>query len=90
MHGGDQMSRDRIVVEDDQGQKREFSIEGMFEMNDRNYVLLMNEEDSVLMQIVGEGDSQELLGLDDRAEAQSLLDAYQIAVDAAPAEGETE
>ncbi|MFD2169629.1 DUF1292 domain-containing protein [Tumebacillus lipolyticus] len=84
------MSRDRIVVEDDQGQKREFSIEGMFEMNDRNYVLLMNEEDSVLMQIVGEGDSQELLGLDDRAEAQSLLDAYQIAVDAAPAEGETE
>ncbi|TCP58315.1 uncharacterized protein DUF1292 [Tumebacillus sp. BK434] len=84
------MIRDRIIVEDDQGAQLEFGIEGMFEMDDRNYVLLTNEEDTILMQVVGEGDAQELVGIDDPEEAQSLLDAYQIAVDAAPAEGETE
>jgi hypothetical protein len=84
------MIRDRIIVEDDRGMRREFGIEGMFEMNDRNYVLLSNEEDTVLMQVVGEGDNQELVGIDSPEEAQSLLDAYQIAVDSAPAEGETD
>lgn len=90
MHGGDHMIRDRIIVEDDQGTELEFGIEGMFEMDDRNYVLLSNEEDTILMQVVGVGDDQELVGIEDPEEAQSLLDAYQIAVDAAPAEGENE
>ncbi|ASS74338.1 DUF1292 domain-containing protein [Tumebacillus algifaecis] len=84
------MIRDRILVEDDQGVQQEFGVEGMFEMDERNYVLLTNEEDTILMQIVGEGEHQELVGIDDPEEAQSLLDAYQIAVDAAPAEGEND
>ncbi|ARU59911.1 DUF1292 domain-containing protein [Tumebacillus avium] len=84
------MIRDRIIVEDDQGTELEFGIEGMFEMDDRNYVLLANDEDTILMQVVGEGDDQELVGIEDPEEAQSLLDAYQIAVDAAPAEGDNE
>ena len=81
------MIRDRIIVEDNQGQQKEFGIEGLFEMDDRNYVLLTAEDDeTVLMRVEGEGDDQELVGIQNPEELQSLLDAYQIAVDAAPAE----
>ncbi|MGB8956768.1 MAG: DUF1292 domain-containing protein [Tumebacillaceae bacterium] len=81
------MIRDRIIVEDDQGQQREYGIEGMFEMDEQDYVLLTAEDDEpVLMRVEGEGDDQELVGIQDPDELQSLLDAYQIAVDAAPAE----
>jgi Protein of unknown function (DUF1292) len=81
------MIRDRIIVEDDHGQQREYGIEGLFEMDEQNYVLLAAEDDEpVLMRVEGEGDDQELVGIQDPDELQSLLDAYQIAVDAAPAE----
>lgn len=81
------MIRDRIVVQDEQGQQREFGVEGLFEMNDESYALLMSEDDeTLLMKVEGEGDSQELVGIQDADLLQSLLDAYQIAVDAAPAE----
>ena len=81
------MIRDRIIVEDNQGQQKEYGIEGLFEMNDQDYVLLTSEDaEPVLMRVEGEGDDQELVGIQDPDELQSLLDAYQIAVDAAPAE----
>lgn len=81
------MIRDRIIVEDDQGQQKEYGIEGLFERDDQDYVLLTSEDaEPVLMRVEGEGDDQELVGIQDPDELQSLLDAYQIAVDAAPAE----
>ncbi|HEU4963682.1 MAG TPA: DUF1292 domain-containing protein [Bacilli bacterium] len=81
------MIRDRIVVQDEQGQQREFGLEGLFEMDDQSYALLMAEDDEpLLMKVEGEGDDQELVGIQDPDVLQSLLDAYQIAVDAAPAE----
>ena len=55
------MIRDRIVVEDAQGQQREFGIEGLFEMNEQSYVLLTSDDDTLLMQVEGEGDDQELV-----------------------------
>jgi len=78
--------RDVIVVEDAQGRTREFGIEGLFDVDDQSYVLLTSEEDTVLMRIEGEGEDQELVGIEDPEELQTLLDAYQIAVEAAPAE----
>jgi hypothetical protein len=80
------MIRDVIIVEDAQGQQQEFGIEGLFELDDQSYVLLASEDDTVLMKVEGEGDDQELVGIQDPELLQSLLDAYQIAVEAAPAE----
>jgi hypothetical protein len=80
------MIRDVLIVEDAQGRQQEFGIEGLFEMDDESYVLLASEDDTVLMKVEGEGDDQELVGIQDPELLQSLLDAYQIAVEAAPAE----
>jgi hypothetical protein len=80
------MMRDVIVVRDAQGQEREFGVEALLEMNDQNYVLLVNGEDTLLMLVEGEGEQQELVGIPESYVLDSLLDAYQIAVEAAPAE----
>lgn len=80
------MIRDVIIVEDAQGHQQEFGIEGLLELDDQSYVLLASEDDTVLMKVEGEGDDQELVGIQDPELLQSLLDAYQIAVEAAPAE----
>ncbi|MGZ4134053.1 MAG: DUF1292 domain-containing protein [Tumebacillaceae bacterium] len=80
------MIRDVLIVEDAQGRQQEFGIEGLFEMDDESYVLLASQDDTVLMKVEGEGDDQELVGIQDPELLQSLLDAYQIAVEAAPAE----
>lgn len=80
------MIRDRIVIADEQGRQQEFGVEGLFEVDDESYVLLTSEDDTMLMKIEGEGDEQELVGIQDPELLQSLLDAYQIAVAAVPAE----
>ncbi|MGZ4112837.1 MAG: DUF1292 domain-containing protein [Tumebacillaceae bacterium] len=80
------MIRDVLIVEDAQGRQQEFGVEGLFEMDDESYVLLASQDDTVLMKVEGEGDDQELVGIQDPELLQSLLDAYQIAVEAAPAE----
>ncbi len=80
-------NRDVIVVTDEFGQQLEFGIEGLFEVDDESYVLLTSDEDTLLMKIEGEGEDQELVGIEDPELLQSLLDAYQLAVAAAPAEG---
>jgi hypothetical protein len=82
------MMRDVIVVQDAKGQELEYGVEALLEMNDQSYVLLVNEEDTLLMKVEGEGEHQELVGIPEPYVLESLLDAYAIAVEAAPAEGE--
>lgn len=82
------MMRDLIVVQDASGAQHEYGVEALLEMNDQQYVLLVNGEDSLLMKVEGEGEQQELVGIPEPAVLHSLLDAYEIAVEAAPAEGE--
>ncbi|MBL0386021.1 DUF1292 domain-containing protein [Tumebacillus sp. ITR2] len=82
------MIRDVIVVQDAKGQELEYGVEALLEMNDQSYVLLVNEEDTLLMKVEGEGEQQELVGIPEPYVLESLLDAYSIAVEAAPAEGE--
>ena len=80
------MMRDVMVVRDAKGQEREFGVEALLEMNDQNYVLLVDGEDTLLMLVEGEGEHQELVGIPENYVLESLLDAYEIAVEAAPAE----
>jgi uncharacterized protein YrzB (UPF0473 family) len=79
--------RDRIIVTDEEGIEKEFAVEALFDMNDNSYALLQSGEDIVLMQVVDNGeDEQYLVPIEDKEEAAWILDAYEIAVDAAPAE----
>ena len=78
--------RDLVTVKDDRGRERQFEVEALFEMNGESYAMLRDEEGTVLMKVEQQGGDQYLIGLESDIEKSQLLDAYQIAVDAAPAE----
>ena len=78
--------RDLVTVTDDRGKERQFEVEALFEMNGESYAMLRDEEGTVLMRVEEQGGDQFLVGLESDMEKSDLLDAYQIAVDAAPAE----
>lgn len=65
---------------------KQFEVEALFEMNGESYAMLRNEDGTVLMKVEEQGNDQFLVGLESEKEKSQLLDAYQIAVDAAPAE----
>jgi uncharacterized protein YrzB (UPF0473 family) len=78
----------RVTVEDEQGNEKEYAVEALFDMNEEFYALLTSDEDRILMRVVdGEGEDQYLVGIDDPEEAASVLDAYQIALEADENEG---
>lgn len=78
--------RDLVTVVDDMGIQRQFEVEALFEMNGESFAMLRNQEGTVLMRVEEQNGQQFLVGLNDEIEKSNLLDAYQIAVDAAPAE----
>ncbi|PLR98272.1 DUF1292 domain-containing protein [Bacillus sp. T33-2] len=78
--------RDLITIEDEQGVEKQYEVEALFDMNGESYALLRSEEETILMRVEDEGGEQFLVGIEDESERDSILDAYEIAVDAAPAE----
>jgi uncharacterized protein YrzB (UPF0473 family) len=81
--------RDKIVVKDENGEEKEFSIEALFDMKEKTYALLHSEQDqnnTFVMQVENTDDGQFLTGINDPSERDMVLDAYEIAVDANPAE----
>ncbi|NEU32420.1 DUF1292 domain-containing protein [bacterium LRH843] len=81
------VDRDKIVVLDENGDEKELSIEGLFDMNDKTYALLRSEQDgndTFVMQVENTDDGQFLTGLSDPSERDMILDAYEIAVNANP------
>ncbi|MDQ1002482.1 uncharacterized protein YrzB (UPF0473 family) [Neobacillus niacini] len=78
--------RDYITIKDEQGNLKDFAVEALFEMEGRSYALLTAEDETMVMQVEGEEGDQYLVGISDPVESQSILDAYQIAVEEAPAE----
>jgi hypothetical protein len=78
--------RDLVTVTDDGGKERQFEVEALFEMNGQSYAMLRDDEGTVIMRVEEKGEDQYLVGLESDIEKSHLLDAYQIAVDAAPAE----
>lgn len=83
----EEQARDWITVEDEEGNSRVMAVEALFDMDDEWYALLQTDEEMVLMRVEGEGDDQFLVSVDDPEEKESILDAYQIAMEASPTEG---
>ncbi|WP_338452402.1 DUF1292 domain-containing protein [Niallia oryzisoli] len=78
--------RDLVTVEDESGRQLSYEVDALFEMQGESYALLRNENDTVLMRVEEDEKGQHLVNITNQTEKESLLDAYQIAVDAAPAE----
>ncbi|CAM4018045.1 DUF1292 domain-containing protein [Mesobacillus thioparans] len=78
--------RDLVTVRDDSGNERQFEVEALFEMKGQSYAMLREGDETVVMKVEDHGEDQFLVGLESEGEKSNLLDAYQIAVDAAPAE----
>ena len=55
-------------------------------MEGNSYALLRAHSETLLMRIEDDRNGQYLVGLSDPEERESILDAYQIAVEAAPAD----
>lgn len=77
--------RDYITIQDDDGNLKEFAVEALFEMEGKSYALVAAEDETMLMQVEGEEGDQYLVGISNPVESQSILDAYQVAVEEAPA-----
>lgn len=78
--------RDLVTVADEHGNQKQYEVEALFEMKGESFALLRDPEGTVLMRVEEQGGEQFLVGLNNEIEKSYLLDAYQIAVDAAPAE----
>lgn len=88
--GGEEMDqdliRDRVTVLDESGNQKHFYVEALFEMNGESFALLRDHNETLIMKVENQDGEQYLLGLDNEIEKYNLLDAYQIAIEANPAE----
>jgi uncharacterized protein YrzB (UPF0473 family) len=76
--------RDFVTIEDENGVEKKYSIEALFDMEEQTYALLQSNGETLLMRVEDEGDEQYLVGLSDFKERESIMDAYQIAIEAKP------
>jgi uncharacterized protein YrzB (UPF0473 family) len=84
-----ELERDLITVEDEDGVEKQFAVEALLAMEDKTYALLRSEHDlndTIVMQVENEDDEQYLIGINDPHKKTMVLDAYEIAVDANPAD----
>ncbi|SDZ42725.1 Protein of unknown function [Evansella caseinilytica] len=84
----DRQERDTITIKDDGGHEKNFQVEAQFEMNNQSYALITGDTETLLMRIIDEDEEQYLVGITDPEEKRAILDAYQIAVEANPADDE--
>ncbi len=78
--------RDLITIEDENGEQLSFEVEALFEMEDKSYALLRSGDQTTLMRVIEDETGQHLVQVSEQIEKESILDAYQIAVEASPAE----
>nr|WP_204543027.1 DUF1292 domain-containing protein [Peribacillus deserti] len=78
--------RDFVTIEDEDGVEQQYAIEALFDMEDQSYALLTSGDDTILVAVEEEDGEQYITNIDDPEERDNILAAYQIAVDAAPAE----
>ncbi|QOY34987.1 DUF1292 domain-containing protein [Anaerobacillus isosaccharinicus] len=74
--------RDQIIIEDDDGNEKEYNVEALFDMADESYALLSSNEEVILMRIEEYEDEQTLVGVTNPEEKASILSAYALAVEA--------
>jgi uncharacterized protein YrzB (UPF0473 family) len=80
--------RDFITIEDENGIEKQYAVEALFDMRNQTYALLQSNGEVLLMRVEDEKGEQYLVGLTDSEERDSILDTYQIAVEATPADEE--
>ncbi|MEW9050473.1 MAG: DUF1292 domain-containing protein [Neobacillus sp.] len=78
--------RDYITIEDENGARKDYAVEALFDMEDESYALLTSDDETIVMKVEGEDGNQFLVGISDPAESEAILAAYEIAVENAPAE----
>ncbi|WP_236035047.1 DUF1292 domain-containing protein [Alkalihalobacterium elongatum] len=78
--------RDHITVEDEHGNEMDYAVEALFDMDEHSYALLSSDDETVLMRVEDHQGEQHLVGITDPEERDALLNAYEIAVEANPAE----
>ncbi len=81
-------NRDYITVEDERGNRKDYSVEALFDMEEESYALLKAEDETIVMKVEGEEGDQYLLGISNPVESEAILDAYEIAVENAYEEKE--
>ncbi len=82
----DEDFRDYITIEDQEGHEKQYAVEALFDMEDQSYALLSSEEETILMRVEGDDEDRYLVGITDEEEKDAILSAYEIAVEAAPAD----
>ncbi|WP_280169416.1 DUF1292 domain-containing protein [Priestia megaterium] len=81
------VERDFVTIEDENGIEKQYAVEALFDMKEQTYALLQSNGETLLMRVEeDDNDEQYLVGLTNPQERESILDAYQIAIEAAPAE----
>ena len=80
---------DYIVVEDENGNEIEFTVDAFFEMADHSYALLSSEDEVTIMRVEEENGEQVLVGISDE-ELESVWNAYEIALEASVEDQEDE
>jgi myo-inositol-hexaphosphate 3-phosphohydrolase len=74
--------RDMVTVEDENGQREDYTVEALFEMKGRSYAMLKSDHSNhtIVMKVEEEGDDQYLVSIKNEEDVDSILDAYQVAV----------
>ena len=78
--------RDYITIEDEKGNHKDFAVEALFDMEDESYALLAADDETIVMKVEGEEENQYLVGINTPSKSEAILQAYEIAVEHAPAE----
>jgi hypothetical protein len=82
--------RDMISIEEEEdGEERQLAVEALFDMEDKTYALLrspQNKNDLFVMGVEDDEDGQSLIKIKNQTVKENVLDAYEIAVAANPAD----
>jgi hypothetical protein len=78
--------RDYITTEDEKGNRKDFAVEALFDMEDESFALLAADDETIVMKVEGEEENQYLVGINTPSKSEAILQAYEIAVEHAPAE----
>ncbi|MGM0846280.1 MAG: DUF1292 domain-containing protein [Bacillota bacterium] len=75
--------RDMVTIEDENGQQEEYTVEALFEMKGESYAMLKSDPSNhtIVMKVEEEGDDQFLVSIKNEEDVDSILTAYQVAVE---------
>ncbi|WP_113930429.1 DUF1292 domain-containing protein [Bacillus sp. P14.5] len=75
--------RDMVTVEDENGQREDYTVEALFEMKGVSYAMLKSDQSNhtIVMKVEEEGNDQYLVSIKNEEDVDSILDAYQVAVE---------